>query len=130
MTKGNNKDLPDLKQGQKVRQLREQLGMTQEELAIKVGYAGRSAINKIESEPGREIPQSKMLAFAKALNTSISYLMGWEDEAPEIVAEKVGNAMHLIKHSDLIDKYMALSERDKRTIDIMIDTLTKKEEDN
>lgn len=67
--------------GTRIMRRREELGMTQEELANRVGYvsaSSRSTIQKIES--GRTgIRQSKIVAFAEALNTSIQYLMGWED---------------------------------------------------
>lgn len=67
----------------RIRQRREQLGLSQEELAQKMGYKSRSSINKIETGEN-DIPQSKIVAFARALNTSPSYLMGWEEEAPPL----------------------------------------------
>lgn len=59
---------------------REELGMSQEELAHKLGYKSRSTINKIEMGKN-DITQSKIKAFAEALNCSPAYLMGWEDSA-------------------------------------------------
>jgi repressor LexA len=64
--------------GKRIKQKREELGWSQEELANKVGYKSRSSINKIEID-GRGLPQSKIVAFAKALNTTPAYLMGWDD---------------------------------------------------
>lgn len=58
---------------------REELGMSQQDLAYKLGYKSRSAINKIESGL-RGINQSKISDFAAALNTTPAYLMGWEEE--------------------------------------------------
>lgn len=63
--------------GQKIKQRREALGLTQEELAKKVGYASRSSINKIELS--RDLPLSKVSKMATALETSPSFLMGWTD---------------------------------------------------
>lgn len=63
--------------GEKIKHRRELLGMSQDELAKKVGYKSRSSINKIETD-GRGLPQSKIVAFAKALETTPAYLMGWE----------------------------------------------------
>lgn len=65
--------------GQIIKKRREALGMSQEELAKKVGYKSRSSINKIETD-GRGLPQSKIKAFATALDTTPAYLMGWIDE--------------------------------------------------
>lgn len=55
--------------GNIIKNRREELGMTQDELAIKVGYKSRSSINKIEVD-GRDLPKSKLKLFAKALNIS------------------------------------------------------------
>lgn len=53
--------------------------MTQEELALAVGYKSRSTINKIEKGL-RDINQSQIMKFAEALRTSPGYLMGWETQ--------------------------------------------------
>lgn len=61
---------------------RKQLGLTQEELAKKLGYADKSMIAKIEAG-NVDLPQSKILAFADALGTTPSALMGWDDDEPD-----------------------------------------------
>lgn len=59
-----------------IKKLRLELGMSQEELARKTGYSDRSSIAKIES--GKvDLTNSKIVDFAKALNTTPSALMGW-----------------------------------------------------
>lgn len=68
-----------LEVGKKIKLRREELGMTQEELAEKTGYKDRSSINKIE-KGGNNLPQTKIVAFAQALHTTPSYLLGWEDD--------------------------------------------------
>ncbi len=65
--------------GLRIKKLREKYNISQEELAKKIGYSSRSSINKIEKD-GRGIPSDKIVEFANALNTTPSYLMGWEDE--------------------------------------------------
>lgn len=62
----------------RIKFLREKQGMSQQTLAEKVGFKTASAVNKIELGL-RDINQTKIIAFAKALNTTPSYLMGWED---------------------------------------------------
>ena len=62
--------------GKRIKERREYLGMSQDELARKVGYKSRSSVNKIEMD-GRGLPQSKIIAFANALETTPAYLMGW-----------------------------------------------------
>ena len=68
--------------GKKIRQKREELGYTQEELANKLGYKSKTTIAKIESG-ANDIVQSKVVEFAKALNTTPAFLMGWEDDADD-----------------------------------------------
>jgi transcriptional regulator with XRE-family HTH domain len=52
---------------------------TLEELAAKVGYKTKSAINKIELGI-RDLPQKKIVQFAEALGTTPGALMGWVNE--------------------------------------------------
>ena len=61
---------------------RQQLGLTQEELAFRMGYKTKSAINKIELGIN-DVSQSKVVKFAEALQTSVAYLMDWEEEKKE-----------------------------------------------
>lgn len=87
--------------GERIRDRRIELGMTQDELAQKVGYKSRSSVNKIESS--RSLPLSKVQKMADALDTSPSFLMGWNDsDSPQDVPlseqyspEEVEKAMEL-----------------------------------
>ena len=64
--------------GDNILRLRKRLGMTQEELATRMGYKSKSTINKIELGIN-DIPQSKIVRFAEVLGTTPAYLMGWEE---------------------------------------------------
>ena len=61
--------------GDRIRIKREGLGMTQGELAQKVGYTSHSSIAKVESG-AIDLPQTKIEAIANALQTSPAYLLG------------------------------------------------------
>ena len=61
--------------GDRIKIRREELGMTQGDLAQKVGYTSHSSIAKVESG-AIDLPQSKIEAIAKALQTSPAYLLG------------------------------------------------------
>lgn len=61
--------------------LRESLNMSQQELAEKVGFKTASAVNKIELGL-RDINQTKIIAFAKALGVTPAYLL--EDSGTDI----------------------------------------------
>lgn len=65
--------------GERIKLLREGLGLSQEELAKLVGYQSRSSINKIELGL-RDITPSKIKKLADVLQTTPSYLMGWQEE--------------------------------------------------
>ena len=62
--------------GKRIRTRREELGITQEELASKLGYKSKTTIAKIENGTN-DIVQSKVIEFAQALDTTPAYLMGW-----------------------------------------------------
>ena len=61
--------------GERIKQRREELGYSQEELARMTGYKSRSSINKIELS--RDLPLKKVEIMAKALDVEPGYLMGW-----------------------------------------------------
>ncbi len=65
--------------GDRIKQRREELGMTQLELAEKAGFKSKSSINKIELGI-QGLAQSKIKAVAEALNVRPSDLMGWRDD--------------------------------------------------
>lgn len=68
--------------GIRIKQRREELNMTQEELANKLGYKSKSTINKIEAGIN-DIVQSKVFSFAEALDTTAAHLMGWDIDNSE-----------------------------------------------
>jgi len=77
----------------RIKQRREELNMSQEELANKLGYRTRSSIAKIESG-NSDIPQAKITAFAEALQVSTSFLMGIE------TVEKVTQILNQLSPTD------------------------------
>ena len=72
------KGIADMNIGDRIRNRRLALNMTQEELAKKLGYKTKGSITKIESGY-QNLTHLKIVAIAEALNTSPAYLMGWED---------------------------------------------------
>ena len=60
-----------------IKELREQKGLSQEELAKMTGYTNRSSIAKIEKGEV-DLTRSKIIAFAQALETTPGELMGWD----------------------------------------------------
>lgn len=99
-----------------IRRLRQKRGMSQDELAKLVGYGDRTSIAKIES--GKvDLPQSKIVAFANALQCSPAYLMGWTDEfSAEVIS---------LKEQTHIKKYRLLNEDGQTKTDDYMDDLLK-----
>ena len=64
---------------ERIRRIRLEQGLTQEELALKCGYNTRSTIARIESGD-RNLVASKISTIAKALNVTPSYLMDGKTE--------------------------------------------------
>lgn len=110
--------------GQRIRMKREELGISQEELAVKAGYKSRSSINKIEKD-GRGLPQSKILLIAKALDTTPGYLMGWEEpfsEQSTIVDVQISNDEYMKR---IYYYWKNLSEIGKKKVMDNIEDLSK-----
>nr|DAW36901.1 MAG TPA: Repressor protein CI [Caudoviricetes sp.] len=66
--------------GKNIKKRREELGMTQDELAAACGYKSRASISKIESG-ATDLTQSKLAVLAKALQTEPSALLTEEDDS-------------------------------------------------
>ena len=60
--------------GKKIKARREELGLTQEQLAHRLGFKSKSSINKIEMEKN-DISQSKIKLFADALDCDPTYFI-------------------------------------------------------
>ena len=108
----------------RIRKRREEIGLSQEELAIRMGYKSKSSINKIEMGVN-DIPQSKVFAFAKALGTTTAYLMGCEDPADSEAA--AGDELTLTEKEKGVVKCYRRATDDDRTV---VDAVLKKYQEN
>lgn len=129
--------------GQNIAAARKRAGMTQEELASRVGYKTKSAINKIEMGI-RDLPQKKIAAFAAALDVTPGHLMGW-DQAPADDLQALGalaadvimdpDAMAMAKYSLAMSQedraavrdFMALSDADRYAVRLVMASMSRKE---
>lgn len=93
--------------GLKIKSLREDKKLSQSELASLVGYKDKTAIAKVEA--GKvDLPQSKISAFAKALNTTTSYLFSDEvAEEPVTIAAHFDGDEYTEAELDKIKEYAA-----------------------
>lgn len=113
--------------GRNIAEARKQAGLTQEELAEKVGYKTKSAINKIELGV-RDLPQKKIAAFAQALGVTPGHLMGWDAEPEDhgaLAAEVLKDPALL----QMVQDYLSLEEADQYTARLLVSSLASKKKD-
>ncbi len=96
--------------GERVSVRRKELGMTQEELAQKLGYSGRSSITKIEKGV-QQLTQSKIKQIANALDTTTDYIMGWDAKSD--------------RYSDLLRYCEVLTDEDLETVQALAKRLSE-----
>lgn len=65
--------------GERIKYLREAKGMTQDELAAKLGTI-RQTIYKYEKNIVTNIPSDRVEALAKILETTPEYILGWDEK--------------------------------------------------
>lgn len=111
-----------------VKARREELGMSQDELARKAGYLNRSSIARIE-RGDTDIPQSKLYDIARALKVTPSYLMGEDngviiddDGLPRLVAEATAI------QEEAVEKFFQLSLSNQQVVLNLIDSMLKVQE--
>lgn len=92
--------------GDRIKERREYLKMSQDDLAKKLGYKSRSSINKIERDASG-LPQSKIVAIANALNTTPAYIMGWESDKSE-TSKKIDAATDILIRMETDKQYSEL----------------------
>ena len=90
--------------GEKIKQRRIELGMSQVDLSIKCGYNGRTTIANIENG-ARSVPRWKMRDIADALQCPVETLFGATDDA-----------------ISLADEVMALNDSQRAQIKALIDS--------
>jgi transcriptional regulator with XRE-family HTH domain len=114
----------------RVRRRREELRLTQDELAKRMGYKSRVSINKIEN--GRPVSQKIISRLAEALNVSIPYLMGWDEKPAEELQGLGALAAEVIMDPDameMVKEYMQLSEVDRYAVRLVMASMARKEKE-
>ena len=101
----------DMSTGDRIRARREQLGMTQDELAHKLGYKSRSSVNKIELGK-QELTQKKIRVAAEVLGVTASYLLELDNRIDISVTPH---------ERRVIEQYRSASGRDKKLVDSILE---------
>lgn len=110
--------------GRNIRKLREQRGISQEELAIKIGYKSKASINKIELGLN-DIPQNKIQLLADVLYTTPAVLMGWVDQEVSEKNDVLANIVLKLREDEELLAWVAkltdLSAEKRKALDPVID---------
>ena len=127
----------------RIKMRREELGLTQEDLAKKMNLRSRSSITRIEKS-GDNVTLKDLARISSALNCSMIDLMGWADEVDEenqiayTYIPDFGDQMvseecrYNTKKTDerslkLLDTYEELSEEGKKSLIDYADFLYRRE---
>ena len=121
--------------GARIKNVREQRGLSQETLAKLMGYKDRSSISKIEKETDENIYMDVIQKFADVLNCSPLYLMGWDNEEENKESYYINTETKEIAQSIFDNKELKLlfdaakdaTPEDLKTVHTMLLALKKKE---
>lgn len=112
--------------GERIKQRRIELNMTQDELAKRTGYKSRSSINKLES--ARVLPSRKIEKMAEALDCSPADLMGWKDGRKEFTFDEFMHHIMTDDENTLLTGFRAASrERREDMLDMARKAIREKE---
>ena len=116
--------------GERIKKLRKEKGMTQEDLAAKLGYKSKTSVAHIEN--GRDIPRQMVATLAEILETNPAYLMGWGDDPTPLtnwdertIEDKKAHLTQLVEAGDPSDTtrlLMGLPEKQKNKAPVIVPT--------
>lgn len=124
--------------GERIKELRTEFGLSQDELAKRAGYSDKTAISKLE-HAGNNITLKQVKRIANALDATPEQLMGWDEKTAYAssdtfpffsgnIEDTTSTAPKEPIHYDitdseytLISKYRTLTHGHQEMIDKMID---------
>ena len=80
--------------GERIKQLRLELGLTQEELGAKLGVQ-RAAVQKYEKGTVKNIKRDALLRLAEILGTTPEYLLGWDEMPKNVIMISDEDIVHI-----------------------------------
>lgn len=113
--------------GQRIKERRVAIKMSQQELADRLGYANHSTVARVEA--GKiDLPQSRLAQFADVLRVTPAFLMGW-DQDPEDLGAVAASVLKDPQLLQLVRGYQALDEADRATVAALVSSLAEKKKD-
>lgn len=116
---------------QMIKKRRLELGLSQAELAKRMNLTSRSTICRVESGTEDNLTSDRVAKFAKALDCTPGYLMGWESNLTDENADAIVNMLKYAEDSLLLRKIESLTGDEKKEVHRFVDFLiSKKAADN
>lgn len=113
-----------LKLYENIRAYRKEAGLTQDELALRMGYTDRSSIAKIEA--GKvDLPHSKVKQFADVFGTTPEHLLGWDME-PEDLGALAADVLLDPATLNMVQEYRSLNKKDQYMVRCLVESLAAK----
>lgn len=110
--------------GARIKARRQELRMSQREMAARLGYTDHTTLTRIEA--GKvDLPQSRIVKIAEVLGVTPGYIMGWEQEPEELGAL----AAMVLKDPGLLSivkNYSTLDAADRATVAALVASLAEK----
>lgn len=108
----------------RIKNRRIELGLTQLEVAKRIGLTSKAAVSKIENQ-GDNVTLKNIEKLASALDCSTSYLMGWTD----IYGNEL-NIEHTASEKRMLAMYRRLDAYRRLIAENMLVALAENEENN
>ena len=80
--------------GERIKQLRLERGLTQEELGAKLGVQ-RAAVQKYEKGTVKNIKRDALIRLAEILDTTPEYLLGWDEMPRNVIPVSDEDIVHI-----------------------------------
>ena len=101
--------------GQRIKNKRIELGLSQDALAKKMGLKDKSSVCKVEKGDDN-LTTDKIKRYATALGVEPSYLMGWKDTEIEMTESKVAKE----KYEQIIQAYAKATPEIQKAVELIL----------
>lgn len=88
--------------GQRIKQRRIELGLSQEQLAHRLGNKSRASVCTVENDK-EDLTSDRIRKYAEALETTPAYIMGWEDPVDEETAKNNRALIKSYEHKAIVE---------------------------
>lgn len=100
--------------GKRIKARRQELKMSQREMAARLGYTDHTTLTRIEADKV-DLPQSRIVKIAEVLGVTPGYLMGWVDVATSEKNEQLAKLLVRMRtDNDFYNTVVALASLNEK----------------